>query len=55
MDKKKQFQKDYNEIMKNFTDNPLFKSSNSGYSNVFYEEFSVYDKTMISKTTANLV
>lgn len=46
-------QKDYNDFMKGFVDNPLFQNTGGFNPNVYFEEFSIYDKN--AKSTATTI
>ncbi len=54
METLKQITKDYEAVMHGFQFNPLFCETERMNPHVHFEEFSVYDKTLISKSTASI-
>ena len=55
MKTKETFIQEHAELMRNYCPNPLIDISKPIPPHVFYEEFSVFDKTLISKSTVSLI
>lgn len=55
MKTKETFMQEHAELMHNFRPNPLLDMSKPINPHVYYEEFSVFDKTLISKSTVSLI
>lgn len=51
---KTQIENDYNKIMEGFIENPLFHQQELLNPNIHYEQFSIYDKTLVSIPSATL-
>lgn len=54
-DLEKKIQEDYNQIMDGFTVNPLFAKTDKINTNVHFEQFSVFDKSLKSTAVTSLL
>ena len=52
---KEQIQEDYKKLMNSFVDNPLFENSGDLNPNVYFEQFSIFDKSLQSTATTSFV
>ena len=50
-----QIVRDYNKIMESFEGDKSNKEKDKINTHVYFEQFSVYDKKMVSQTTAKLI
>ena len=50
-----QMSDDYAQIMHGYSENILFQSGNNINPHIYYEEFSVFDKSLKSKSATSLI